>query len=610
MTGLARAHAVAVAIALASPGSYAHASPTTKLASFLDGDAAVALRVDLGHLEEAIELYRTSGIAGASETVFMASALSAAILGFDPSTRNGWLAAGFDPRAPILAGLGAIDEAAALRIYRGPRQPRTATFWRGRIVLSIHDHARARASLGKLAKLLPELHQVEAGKGAALLRSLGGKANSGKVLVTELARAGVLSAGRLPVGDQLLFTHTVGDVAIIDFIGGFATSLSWRKDRAAILALLARRPGKKGLTSRLGSGAARRLTEPGIVLWVDPNRLLVTREAIRRDRSLRSARARHTGPPAAALQPQLCAQFAEIANHGPLADLALVTRISPRTAIATAHIETTLAWGLRPAYRLAAAFLARRDGLIDVRAAVTSKGAAIAGALYLRSLEPLRALPRPELIDKGRADLLLAMDKCGVAATTVLLAWGWPQLLASRIDAIAAVHAGAATLVASTRNAVFAIDRVGLDLAGLSAGLAISFAPGASSLIDGYLDHVFGAGQRHPRAQRPYTSWGHGHIRPYAMSSPGLRIYGAVVDPSALPWFLALPAGKPQPASAVIAELIANPHSIISGLATGSGSGAELARRLLPFSKLTELFESSLAIDGDQLTATSIWRLR
>ena len=598
---MARLGPLILLILLACPGA-AHASPTSDLAGFLDGDSAVAMRVDLDQLEEAIELYRTSGMAGATETVFMASAASAALLGFDPMTRNGWLAAGFDPATPILAGLAAIDEVIVDHIYRGPRDPTAQTYWRARIVMSMSDRTRARASLRKLAKLVPDIHPVAAAAATDLARTLGAKANRSQALVAALDRAGVVCAGRIAAIDQLVFAHIAGDVAIIDIVGGFATSLRWSRDREALLALLARRPAGKSLARRLGNGAARRLSEPGIVLWVDPNRLLVAREALRRDQILRAGHTRE-------LQPQLCAQFGEIAAHGPFADLALVTRISPRTRTAKPRIETSLAWGLRRAYRLAAAFLARSDGLIDAHAAVASHGATIAGGLYLRSLDPLRALPRPQLVDRGRTDLVLAMDRCGGAATTVLLLFGWPQLLASRVDAIASVHAEAATLVGSVRNSVFAIDRVGLDLATIAAGFAVSFAAKADGLVDGYLTHVFGASREESRAGRKLTSWGHGRIRPYATRSAALRIYGAAVDPSALAWFLGLPAGK-KTRPGIIAELVADPRAVMTDLAKGHGRAAAAARQLLPSSKLAELFESSLAVDGDQLTATSIWRLR
>jgi hypothetical protein len=137
-----RTGAAIVAALTALVAAPARAAPGVEL---LDGDAALWIRLDAAPLAAvADELTRRAGPAGASLRRGVEDAVVAAI-GGSPLTPDGWRTLGLDPARPVLAAVGAIDEAALLGATGSAGRRRRATPPRDAARAASRSGARARS---------------------------------------------------------------------------------------------------------------------------------------------------------------------------------------------------------------------------------------------------------------------------------------------------------------------------------------------------------------------------------------------------------------------------------------------------------------------------------
>jgi len=601
-------------IALWTTGSEraAQAGPTRDLAEWLDGDAAAAFRIDAAQIEEGVDFYRRSGMPGAKQAVFVASAASTALLGFDVLTARSWLDAGFDSGAPILGSVAAIDDAAVAKVMKRGGKGAEKLYWRTRILLGLSDRKLAEATLRKLAGLSPGVYEVSPANAAIVGMLFGAPAKSGPAVVRALRKQDVLLVGRVPLLDQLFAVHLQGDIAVVDFIENLAGSpIAWRRDRKPLLALLARKPAGRGLAARLGSGAAKRLTETGSVLWLEPTRLLAAARAFEASQLLRTSPKARIDPASVPATLPVCADLRGALASGPFVDMAITTRLHPARGGKPGSLRTRVDWGLRTGYALGAALLIENDGLIDVAHQVEKRDAVAAGALYLRSLQPLRALPRPTMLQGNLPALVRSLRLCGARRATLLALFAWPQLAGQMLDEIAAVHPQAKTLVESARNTAVAIKRAATHQRDMVAAFETSFSSPADPLIQSYFDAVWGKQKQHKAPGRSYLTWGHGPIRPYRWQKSGLAVFGFGLGSESVRWYLAGPppsVGKP---AKVIGELHLRPPELLAQLVkSGSGFSAAAAKAFLPLAAQFPRGFGMLRIDGDVVRASMVWQMK
>ena len=76
------------------------------------------------------------------------------------------------------------------------------------------------------------------------------------------------------------------------------------------------------------------------------------------------------------------------------------------------------------------AFLLYNDGLFDPAYHLVGNGSPAFGALYLRSWDPIRKLPRPQVMSQSRGFLAQGIYMCGERSLWTLGLFGWPQIAA------------------------------------------------------------------------------------------------------------------------------------------------------------------------------------
>ncbi len=597
---------------LCLPARAARANPVEALAEWLDKDAPIAFRIDANEIEEAVDFYRRSGLPGAARTVFVASAASTAVLGFDVLTPRSWSTAGLDPAAPILGSIAALDLAAAERAVTSGGAGANHVFWRTRIALMSSDRNRAEATVRKLARLAPGMCEVNVSSAACVATAFASPAARGAAIARALQRRGVLAVGREPLFDQLVVVQLQSDVVLVDLLGAFsAAAFDWARDKRSLLRTLARKPGKKGLAARLGKGAARRLAEPGTVLWAQPEGLLSAFRARELAAVVRASPDWHPDRDALPSHDALCVDLGRTLASGAFADLALVTRLRSATGAKPRTFESRLEWGLRPGFSLAAALASKDDGLIDAKWQVDKHGAVAAGAVFTRSLASFRALPRPTLLRGNLASTLRKLRRCGGSRAALLFVFAWPQLVGQLLEEIAAIHPQAKTLVESARNTAFAVRRISTHKNALVAAAEQSFAKPADELLQGYLATVFGDVKQRKSASHSFRTWGRGPIRPYRRELAGLPVFGAGVAPRAVAWYLASPAPARRKPAGNFAELYLRPPECLRQLAQdGAGVVSDLATAILPIAAHFPRAHGTVALDGDVLRASLIWQLK
>ncbi len=585
---------LSVACALASGSRPATAAPRDLL-DYLDGDAPVLTRVDLETWEQAVQLYRTSGLPGATKTVFLASAAASAVIGFDPLVRAGWYRAGIDADVPVVASFGALDQPGT----RGTR------FWRARVVMAVDDARKLDASVARVAGVVPGMTPVAPGNAAAVAAAAGAAKGSGPQVVAALRAAGVQAVGRLPLLGTLIAIHRMGrgsgGALVVDLLTpANGTSLSWSRDGRAVLARLARVP--RVVRARIKHGAAARLTGPGAVVWADATGLYDLHRQLQHELYLRlTGRGVPAGDPDN--EAEICAGFRDIVTGGPFTDIAAAVDIRPGRGSAGASIHTDVVYGLRGAFKLARSMIVADDQLLDAKG-MTSAGAVVAGELFLKSLAPLRALPRPKVLKLERQELRWTLLNCSPPAWTALALFGWPQALGMVLDEVAKIHPQAATLVAGTRNTAFAFRQLGDSVAHMRGFVELSMTSKAAAYPPQYFAAVWGRKQSAKRREQVVNTWGNGPLRPYHLPIAGHDVFGVAFTPRAVSWRIDHLLTAPRSLDRLVAEIYVAPAHLIQQLAPTSGWAAALApiaNRLLGASLHTQFgadtLESVIVLD-------------
>ncbi len=549
---------LAAALALATGARPAAAAPRDLL-DYLDGDAPVVARVDLETWEHAVQLYRTSGAPGATRTVFVTSAAAVALIGFDPLVRAGWYRAGVDADQPVVASFGAIDRKKA---------PGTR-FWRARVVMAVDDVGKLDATVTRLAGVIPGLTAVAPGKAAAVASAVGAPAGSGTAVVATLRKAGVQAVGQLPAIGTLVAIHRMGDALVIDLLtptGGNA--LSWPRDGAIVLARLARVPN--AVRQRAKHGAAARLTGPGTVVWADATGLYDLQRRLQHELAAR------VGGPDPVNEDKVCSGFRDIVTAGPFADIAASVDIRQKSGSSvSASIHTDLVYGLRGAFKLARAMLVADDQLIDAKD-MTNAGAVVAGELFLASLAPLRALPRPHVLELERQELRWTMLNCTSSAWTALALFGWPQAMGMVLDEVAHIAPEAAKLVTGARNTAFAFRAVGGGMGHLRGFVEMSVSPDVAAFPARYFATVWGAKKVVTKSGQKVDTWGTGPMRPYHLPIAGHDVFGIAFQPRSLAWRVAHRLLRKRSVDRLVAEVYLRPDHLIQQLAPTAGWAAAL----------------------------------
>jgi hypothetical protein len=550
---------VALAAVVAAPGPAAAApNQTAALARQLDGDAPLASRADIPQLEQLIALARRTGLPGANQTAFLVSAGATALVGFDPLSSAGWFYGGFDGDGAILASYGAIDgKAARAAAARGGKG--AAVFWRSRLVIPVDDAGRADSSLRRFARL-PGM--ASTGSAGAVGRLLG--TGNGGAAARALRANGVVAVGKLPVVETLIFLRRKGAVAIVDLLTPFGgVPVRWDRDRARLQRLVGRAPTGLAVTG----GAAATLRKPGLTLWADATAAYDAAGLLELDLDLRLRRAGAGGLPGLTNRPKVCASFRDVVTAGPFEDVAFRAAVGTPVRRTTWHasLRAGLTWGLRGPFKLANHFLVADDRLLDPgRMQGTIP---LAGAIYLKSLEPIRTLPRPKVYQLERPELRYTLAGCGVRAVPTTALFGWPQLLAMFLDQVAGIHPQAAALVRGTRNSGFAFRQLALHRSGLRGFVEGSFDPAVVPYLDRYLDALFGARRAaNEPHQRPHTTWGAGPIRPYRWTRGGVAVVGAAFDPKMVGWRMSRPKPPARSVKKLLAEIYLEPAPAVKQL--------------------------------------------
>lgn len=530
--------AIAATFAIASP-KVATAADATRLAGFLDDDATVVVRADPDDLLDAVAVARKVNPEVA--TAMLLLSLGGRAIGLDLLTKSGWNDAGLDYDAPVMASLGALDMAAADRAYTtlataetwnsSTLRKVTRTWWRSRVVLGITDTKRLEKTVKMLVEMAPfSAAWVSSANGEALTAMLGTRASKRNAVVKQLTKDGVLAVLAVPFTNDLGFVHRRGDVLVIDMVRTFSgLPVAWDKDKTALRALLKRQPKNFAKRIASGDGAAAVLADPGVALWLDPNRLIDLSVAGNMSSTLEYVAAGNSIGAAPDYE-AACAGYRDIANSGPFTDMAA-------TLTATkAGMRTELIWGLRAAYKLAASLIVRDDGLL---APSTTGDAVIAGGLNMAGFSALRALPRPDVLTGGAVDMWLETMRCGPTALPMAAAFGWPQILGSLLDDIAGINGEADLVIGAARNVAFAAQTIGPSRDDNIGAVEVSFAPAAADTVGHWNDQVFGATRQITGTTRSYTSWGRGKLRPYRWTTDGGQVvFGTGVGDRSVTWYL------------------------------------------------------------------------
>jgi hypothetical protein len=237
--------------------------------------------------------------------------------------------------------------------------------------------------------------------------------------------------------------------------------------------------------------------------------------------------------------PARCADVDAIAASGAFEDLALSVTVVPGRN--RSRILVAAEWTLRRGYGLSSALRIGDDRVLDPQELVVgNRSAALAGAVYLRELAPLRALPRPPLLASTDRVSAAAIG-CGDRATGIAWMFGWPQLFGQFVHEVAAVHPDAERALRALRNAGFAVRNASTRRPKLVATVEASMDPGVSKLVEGWFDLAFGA-RAQVRARDPrvpaHTTWGKGPLRPWSLRSAGTHLFGAGMGDGATRWYL------------------------------------------------------------------------
>lgn len=505
----AAAAAAAIAATLApGPPARAGAGPAA-LDGWLDADAPIVATLEPAGLEAmAAAVARTPGGARA---VAAARVALGAVAGFDPLSKSGWSAAGFDADAPIAASLGAIDPDGAQAVYaalvaarrwddRTLRRVRKV-FWRSRAVLRVTDWQRARKTVDRVVAAVPGVYAVGAADAPQIAALVGERPRHADRVVSRLGRRGVVALGWIAGLDAYVAVRALPKpgLVVVDVVGTFAgVPIVWPRDSRKLLAAIERAPGTSLLAAARERGAGA--TRGAVTVWLRPRPLMALLKAVGRHAALRAAAFapgdRRALRRAADAELARCAELDAVVDTSPLADVAFAIDVTGD------GVDARTVWGLRDGMALAAALLVDDDELF---AWTDAPDRAVTAAVYLGGIGALRGVPRPPLLRDGLGGVQRAAVACGGAGAIVAGLFGWPQLAGAALDALRAGAPDWAAIVEGARNAAVVVRRGRRGAAAYAAAITVDDADAAA--VRARLARAAGRARDVSAGGRPVRLW-------------------------------------------------------------------------------------------------------
>ncbi len=584
--------AAALCLFALSTGGVAHAGVTDDLARWLDRDTPIVIRTEPLQLQRATERAIWLGIPEAARARDLSRVLGQSGLGADLLTRRGWHDAGFDASAPILMGLAAINAPAMTSAINAARRGRLVAppIWRNRIVMRVRDPGRVDSLVKRVARLMPMLSGVSTVETPLIARLLKASVMQSLRLAAELKRRGVLAVGYIDPLQSYVFVFRRGNTLIVDVLGTFnGVRPTWTRMRSRMLSVLDRGAGR--FSRRLSSGAATMLRAPGTAVWIDAVRLYDAVDAFRKLNILSMFFAGVLGnriPSPTAT----CASFRRVARAGPFKDMAV------RSMIRTRSIELETAWGMRTLFKMSAPFIIQNDQLPLPK--VGPRGPVATGALFVRGLGALRAVPRPAALQSSFWQTWRDAARCGRAATSTLGLFGWPQLLGLFMNDLAKINSSARTLVDGTRNAVLSLRKYSSQLKGLELTVAASGTKPAMNAARRMVRTLFGRPTTHRRKggpiATPITTWGSGPMRPFSFRTVlGRDALGLSLPASGVARYLGARPAPAHGARGIIGTINADLTRLLPDLVPGY-AGRHLGTKLRRLTGTLEVMPETIVL--------------
>jgi hypothetical protein len=582
------------ASALAAARADAKPAPSAvELAAWLDDDAPIVAVI------QPEKFAAVAALAGRGLR-HVAHPLGAALIPLAEATDDDarWRQVGLDRQRPIALSVGAIDVSAAKTVFErlaglphwNDRAMRRIgkTYWRTRAVLSVADANLVGQSIGRVADRWPNLHPVAKAHHATIAALLGAPPEQASRLVARLRRNRIVALGWLDnIGGLVAVSvHPSSKLLVVDVVGSFAgVPVVWTRDSREVLGLLSRHRGGSSVADALsrGLGARTWAAGSGLGLWLAPNRVFDTLQALAYNAALVEYAANPTTPRqrteryrAVSEAITRCERFRQLASHGPLSEM--VGTVDADAAGLTAQ----LAWQLRGPTNPPATF-ARMSGEdlpepADLRAVVVAR--------LLTSVRHVRQLPRPRILSAAEPDLATALQQCGSATVAMTLLWGWPGLAGRYLDQLEAAHPWVSAVLAKMLGAAVSLSPPESESSTAWRGTILTtFSASDAAALRGLARAQIGPsetrqhrGQRYELWRSPglsLHSWAAGQRQWFALHAPrgkppvlaaagerspadatrdstGAFASAAVQLPELASWLGADPAGGPQPISAVV----------------------------------------------------------
>jgi hypothetical protein len=585
--------AVLLAAVLVLSSQLAHAD---RGATFIDDDAAVVARIDVGPLYQLLDLGARAGGDLANLTAILGTA-SRFKLGHNLLTHKGYRQAGFDERRPIWLQLGAIDKrkvegafahlATAHDWTNKTLRKSPKAVWRSRLIIPIRNRKRAQQTLAKLLGAVATMEPVSSKSGERLAVLVGERPRKSAEVVARLRRAKVTYIGWAQPLDAYLALRVVRGYAVIEVVGTFAgVPLVWARDRKKLLGGMAPIRRRKGGFS-VRTRNRRALTQPGVHLWIGSANSTTAMMAIGLTDRLRTIAAhlpqsKARGQRAGKREPD-CVALEALGEKGQVRELLVSIRPHKR------RLELDFGWLLRKVDWVQAM---HRPGN-EIAAPGADKSVATATA-FLGHGDRLAKLWRPAPLARGLASGLRALVACPGGSFSLFALLRWPELAAAFVADLRATNPTAKRITEHLHSPALAI-KVPANPSRESGIMAFDAALADNEARQEAAElfvQAFGAS----RKGDGYRLWGNGRYTPFARDE---RV-GFALGPESAAWYSKLPAGKPS-------KSLARAWIDVPGLI------APLARSIPQLEGLARLARTSLGkanldlrLDGHVLRATAV----